>query len=651
MELPGKSLIKAYDTGGEIDKRNAAAVWNAVGEAGDKLQGLGETGMKVSKEKKEAATKAKAAEEAAGPEDRNAGILAKIQDATSRSQAAELSREIGERIRSQQGRVAQNKDMTEDGAVDEWYKSTKDLREKYGKDGNQALAVHSQSLIEQGATIMRQTVGTARLQRVKQSAINTVDLAEKSGDEDQLEQGLSVLRHFTPDDQFEGVRKKSYNRMQTHQVENSIGGDPYAVRDDLAKPDFLARHPHLTAGDLPRLQSMAAGAARQSLGKSVTSFNQDLLTDNLKSREDVARVYGRSAPPQVVEQMQQQFDRKHDETEGDLRVTPAYQNQKSGEVGRMLDGLATAKGADFEKNYTAAAFELSLLEDSPGKAYQMERLNASVAGRAFRPKDRKQAAFAALDGFITRDAGNFQPSVRVGTMDPLSGAVSYGPGKPLRDIRAGLAHPEDEDEAISHQMAADSRSGELFDKLSNYFEINPDASAQDIEKQVLALHSEVVRGNRGTGNRFPRPGEPEGPPPGRDLLEVVGRFSAGRTPSGAGQGGGDAAGQLAAQLADARAKVDAALAGSDVGFSEHERDALASFTQDQGKDKLAQLLDHGRRSKGDIATSMLRYRNKDGRRSRDLSVRREAERALFLRGYEGRSGSTASAGDGGTTAG
>ena len=47
IQLPGKSLIQAFQSGGEISMAAAAAPYNAAQQVGETIQGLGEKGMAV----------------------------------------------------------------------------------------------------------------------------------------------------------------------------------------------------------------------------------------------------------------------------------------------------------------------------------------------------------------------------------------------------------------------------------------------------------------------------------------------------------------------------------------------------------------------------------------------------------------------------
>ena len=94
--------------------------------------------------------------------------------------------------------------------------------------------------------------------------------------------------------------------------------------------------------------------------------------------------------------------------------------------------------------------------------------------------------------------------------------------------------------------------------------------------------------------------------------------------------------RLDVELASHRKRVLAEAKRAGMGFEPHEIDALTSFDFNTGR--IQKLLANGTRSKAEIASAMLLYRNrtkKDGtlERLRGLEKRRIAEATLFRRGY------------------
>jgi GH24 family phage-related lysozyme (muramidase) len=89
--------------------------------------------------------------------------------------------------------------------------------------------------------------------------------------------------------------------------------------------------------------------------------------------------------------------------------------------------------------------------------------------------------------------------------------------------------------------------------------------------------------------------------------------------------------RLDVELAQHRQRVEEEARRTGMTFEPHELDALTSFDFNTGS--IGQLLAGGTRSKAEIASKMLLYRNSAGQRLRGLERRRIAESTLFRRGY------------------
>lgn len=143
-------------------------------------------------------------------------------------------------------------------------------------------------------------------------------------------------------------------------------------------------------------------------------------------------------------------------------------------------------------------------------------------------------------------------------------------------------------------------------------------------------------------------------PVGGNIMEVVKKFEAGGAPQGfypaaywdhgqwsIGYGTKSRQGEtitqeeaekrLTAELSEAREQVVASTGRLGMPLEEHELDALTSFQFNTGR--IDQLLAGGSRSKAEIASKMLLYKNASGKPLAGLERRRIAESTLFRRGY------------------
>jgi len=185
---------------------------------------------------------------------------------------------------------------------------------------------------------------------------------------------------------------------------------------------------------------------------------------------------------------------------------------------------------------------------------------------------------------------------------------------------------------------------------------------KDIPEAIIQKAIEHAKGRLSKGESVFAPGDgPQGAsnstsdrPLGGNLVEVVKHFEAGGAPGGfhakaywdnkqwsigygtkSKQGEtitkAEAESRLHAELAEARDQVIVATGGIGMPLEDQELDALTSFQFNTGR--IDQLLAGGTRSKAEVASKMLLYKNASGQPMRGLERRRIAESTLFRRGY------------------
>lgn len=283
---------------------------------------------------------------------------------------------------------------------------------------------------------------------------------------------------------------------------------------------------------------------------------------------------------------------------------------------------------------------------------------------------QKPSASAMADA-IRAEFGKLPPEEqedRLEELSPIDRQVFEGirDGKGFSSV-VSYTSPEAEDAATSRKLAAQQRQGRISMQLDAWL-ASPEGMKSTAEQKSAKIY-EISSGEIRKGAKFFEDGpksnssfSPQGAdentsirPNGSNLLSMVKDFEAGGARDGfhrsaywdygqwsIGYGTkskkgeviskAEAESRLNAELAGHRSRVDKAAAKYGYEFSPHEKDALTSFDYNTGK--LHTLLDFGNRDKSEIAEKMLLYRNADGQRLRGLERRRQAERHLFLNGYE-----------------
>jgi len=223
-------------------------------------------------------------------------------------------------------------------------------------------------------------------------------------------------------------------------------------------------------------------------------------------------------------------------------------------------------------------------------------------------------------------------------------------------------NPESVDAALESRITARRKLGAARLKVAEYVRINPKATVEEIDNQILELTEEDIRKAKKEGlvparARRATPGADENTsdvPKGGNLKEMVKEIEAGGEPKkffpkaywdvrqwSIGYGTRSKEGEVIDE-AEASKRLDTELAGhrarviaqtKHLNLEPHQIDALTSFDYNTGD--LEQLLAGGTRGVNEIAKAMPFYRNSDGKRSKGLENRRKAEQWLFLHGYPG----------------
>lgn len=694
MELPGKGLVRGYESGGQASGKAAASAWGALGSIGQQIAGLGERG---------------------------AALLVQHEQAAVKRKSAEMELEFDKLQTDYQAQMLKNPNLTPEEAVSGWEKMATGFSQKYQGDGlspleQEVLGFRSKQLVQKGTGGVLQTSLLANIQNTKQAAVNLVQRGETTGNEELRQQGFSMLKGIVPDADIEAQRMDSDRRVATNQVTADIQANPLSMAGKLDDPEKLMKeYPGIHVADIPRLKSQLESVQRQSVGNQVDSFNDGLATGAISSTDDIERIYKDTVPPRILEDMKIQYNKRFDETRKAWMQSPMYRAQKEGEVSNLVTAVQGTRGETFDQLYANASFGVAELPDGPGKNYLTEKLRAAKEGRTFEIKTRTDAAFKSLETYNKAERDKLPAVEKIKVSDAVEAGFLQDAGKlqslgfspeqagfivgeknnadrmeKFRDlwtlrgkaapsveqdvwqtamaIRTGSSEvdyisPEAEDAAITASIEADRREGQRLVELSEFLKVTPDATPDDIDNKILDIvgnqkHESIKQWILSVPNSSPKGASDSTSyvPIGSNLGEVVKNFEAGGAPGGyhpqaywdekqwsIGYGTkskkgekiskAEAESRLSAELSDARQSVDRVASNVGMDFTDTEKDALTSFTYNLGEGRLEQLLANGSRSKAEIADMMLLYRNAGGKRLFGLEKRRAAERELFLKGY------------------
>lgn len=443
--------------------------------------------------------------------------------------------------------------------------------------------------------------------------------------------------------QREGLRMATLRELSQRREE-----DPRALLEEVRTPDFVTNTPGISEVDRERLVRGLEADVQAFQKEQLKAISTAIETGEVSTEEELRRQLERS--PYIEEAL-------HDE---------------------LLFNFQQAQPVDAESRF-AITDQLNELHD----AYKSGEMNLDDYRAAHDEVAQVVYAMGARDG-----SGALRQ--RVHALDPAAWN-----GKNLQEARdqsrereisklsavyqkAGAFGSIDEDEELSPFEYAEReteilrRRERVEERMTEWLRDNPEA--KDFDQQFRKVAMDEIAGSVLSGGSVPVEerrrslsemlGEAGGPPGARDatpdqpvggsLKDMVKQFEAGGEAEGfhrkaywdhgqwsigygtKAQPGevidkAEAARRLDVELSQHRKRVEDEAARVGIEFEPHELDALTSFDFNTGK--IRQLLAGGTRSKAEIASKILLYRNASGKRLRGLERRRIAESKLFRRGW------------------
>lgn len=575
MELPGKGLVRAYNVGADASPNAAAAPWAAFGGLGGQIQDIGEKGM---------------------------GILVQAKQADTRRRASEMEMELQQTGADYQLEMLKNPNASPEDIMGGLQKRLDAVKGKYFTAGMSPDedAVIGARFARSAASMTQETAKHAVIGSInnsKQAAINLVKQGEITGNMGMRDQGLSDLSHIAPTADIEAERMESDRRMSTSRVTLEIQANPQEWKTKLDDVTALDGYSGLGPADIPRLKEIARGAAADQSQDATNEFRDKVATHEIKEPSDIDRVFGGRVRPSVLEGMKGQLQKRYDAAAIEQRKSPEYQSELGGKASAMVGGLA--KATDFEGAYADASFAIDQMEDSPLKRRLDAQLKDTKTGREAQVKSHADAAFKALDAYDARETeklpklgeptsiervlnsnfftmdnlsglgisdeaakkvveakdkkGNVTPQSQLEAFRKLTpywnkrGTPTASPwvqaaGEALLsgDTKVTFHSDEEEDAIISAKIDADRRSGDRRQKLAEWLEVNSEASRDEIDTKVLEISNEETARTLKSGI-FDRStsGGPKGAdnstaslPVGNDITTIIKNFEAGGEPGG-----------------------------------------------------------------------------------------------------------------------
>lgn len=258
IQLPGTNLIQGYNVGANGSPGAAAAPWEAFGQVGHAIQAFGEKG---------------------------AGMLIQAKQSNTRKRANDMQVELSQLMAEQDHEMIENPDATQ--WVPSFEKKLEAARNSYLTAG---MSPDEQEVIggrfnewaqKASARVASSAIGAIHQNQTK-SVGNLLSLAERTGDEDMRQNGLSQLRELVPSADFDKVVMESDSRVSYFQKAKQIDEDPLGSERKLNSRDFAEKNPNLSFEAIDDLQRRA----EQKANRYRSDFANDVIINGANPTED-----------------------------------------------------------------------------------------------------------------------------------------------------------------------------------------------------------------------------------------------------------------------------------------------------------------------------------------------------------------------------
>lgn len=346
IQLPGKSLIQAYPTGGEVSLSAAAAPARALQQVGNAVQQLGEKGQAM--------------------------IEAHLRVDNLRM-ANEMELRANEVYSQFQMDTANDSDpKTVPGR---WTKVLKEFEAKnLGKNLTPAQkAVLGERFSQFASNTTVNIAKNAFQENVRQSKISSANIIEQSLNSGRVDRGREeigsmVANRIVSDAEGESLLMDLNHKAEVGKVEALAISDPRGTQEQLNAKDESGEWQNFKSLDpnsRSRLVKSTEGLARDAMSDAV-DHALDAMADTVKgpatitTAKQLEHAIGGVVPPRVLEKLQNELARKYDAKEQARRSSPGYQQQTIGEVSSILADFKP-EDPEYDRKFVEASLIISSL--------------------------------------------------------------------------------------------------------------------------------------------------------------------------------------------------------------------------------------------------------------------------------------------------
>ena len=472
IQLPGKSLIQAFQSGGEISMAAAAAPYNAAQQVGETIQGLGEKGM---------------------------AVIVQHQRVDNLRQANELELKANDLYSQFQQETFNDPDPKT--VPERWMKRLEDFKKQ---NLPESLAPEQQAMIGErfaqfASTSTANIAKSAFSENIRQSKISSGNIIEQSlkmgtpsrafGEIDSMEAARIVSKP-----EAEQLRMSVQEKFEIQFVEQAAAVDPLGViseLDDKSDDGTWRNYSNLDPNQRARLKEVAKANYRQVLGDVVEAAQNGMADGSISKPEQLEKMAGGIVSPRVMEKMKSELAERATE-EYKLKVSqPSYQNEVVGKVSAMLSNYS-AESEGFDEKFVEMDSMIRTLPPGAVKEELTRQINSARSGQVQEVKTvvdqarktlrddfsrgtfgqvrKDQSAGSAIDAGLLRDRDKLKAAgFNDESLEYITGKNKDGDfteeGKKLADTERRKRFVKKYPQRISKKTAGDSFVQAAFDTI------------------------------------------------------------------------------------------------------------------------------------------------------------------------------------------
>lgn len=212
-------------------------------------------------------------------------MLVQAKQADTRKRANDMQIELAQLMAEQEAEMTQNPEATQwVGSFEKRLESAKAkfLTSGMSPDEQEVIGGRFNEWSQKAHSSVAKSALIAIHQNQRKSIGNLLSLAERTGDEDMRQNGLSQLRELVPSADFDQVVMESDRRVSYYQKAKEIEDDPLGSERDLNSRDFAANNPNLSFEDIDTLQRRA----EQKANRYRSDFANDVIINGVSPTEE-----------------------------------------------------------------------------------------------------------------------------------------------------------------------------------------------------------------------------------------------------------------------------------------------------------------------------------------------------------------------------